>query len=124
VDVNTPRRSLYVATTRWDRGNFSTLFDAANPDQPVEKRGTSTVAPQALFLLNNPFVLAQAKRLAERLQADAKDDEGRIRLAYELLYARPPRGEELRLGLRALGAMGWPDYAHALLCSNELVYLD
>ena len=35
---NTPRRSLYVQTARWDRSNFATLFDAANPDASAEKR--------------------------------------------------------------------------------------
>ncbi len=35
-DLNTTRRSLYVQTARWDRSNFATLFDAANPDASVE----------------------------------------------------------------------------------------
>jgi len=124
AEVNIKRRSLYVSTTRWDRSNYSTLFDAANPDQAVEKRGGSTVAPQALFLLNNPFVQAQAKHLAARLKSAATDDPARVRLAYELLFARPPRDDELRLGLRFLAATRWDEYAHALLCSNEFVFID
>jgi hypothetical protein len=124
VDLTTPRRSLYIATTRWDRSNYSTLFDAANPDQPVEKRTTSTVAPQALFLLNNPFAHTQAKHLAARLKSAAKDDDSRIRLAYQLLYARLPTNEEVRLGHQFLAASNWDEYAHALFCGNEFVYLD
>ena len=124
ADVNIKRRSLYVSTTRWDRSNYSTLFDAANPDQAVEKRGGSTVAPQALFLLNNPFAQAQAKHLAARLKSAATDDPARVRLAYELLFARPPKDDELRLGLRFLASVSWDEYAHALLCSNEFVFID
>ncbi|MBY0460477.1 MAG: PSD1 and planctomycete cytochrome C domain-containing protein, partial [Gemmataceae bacterium] len=59
-DLGVPNRSLYVQTARWDRSNFATLFDAANPDAAVEKRDVSTVAPQALFLLNHEFVVLGA----------------------------------------------------------------
>ena len=74
-DVSQLRRSLYVQTTRWDRSNFSTLFDAANPDQPVEQRTVTTVAPQALFLLNHPFSQEQARRLAERVRKASPADD-------------------------------------------------
>ena len=61
-DIDTPRRSLYVQTARWDRSSFAMLFDAANPDASTEKRTVSTVAPQALLFLNHPFVFAQARQ--------------------------------------------------------------
>ncbi len=44
-DLNIRRRSLYVQTARWNRSNFATLFDAANPDASTAKRTISTVAP-------------------------------------------------------------------------------
>ncbi len=61
-DIDTPRRSLYVQTARWDRSSFAMLFDAANPDASAEKRTVWTVAPQALLFLNHPFVFAQAQQ--------------------------------------------------------------
>jgi hypothetical protein len=132
LDLDRPRRSLYVQTTRWDRTNFSTLFDAANPDQPVEKRTVSTVAPQALFLLNHEFVVGQAKRLAERLRQEVPADEGaRIDRAYRLLFGRPVRPEEAEIGRAFLeraarrgSEAAWIDYVHVLLCSDEFVYVD
>jgi Protein of unknown function (DUF1553)/Protein of unknown function (DUF1549)/Planctomycete cytochrome C len=131
LDLDKPRRSLYVQTTRWDRNNFSTLFDAANPDQSTETRTISTVAPQALFLLNDAFVWNQAKRLAERLRGEAPDDAGRIDRACQLLFGRPPREEERSIGKAFLDRVSgrgsddtWTDYLHVLLCSNEFVYLD
>src|SRR5262249_13310620 len=75
ADLGALRRSLYIQTARWDRSNFATLFDAANPDASVEKRTVSTVAPQALLLLNNEFVLTQAQELAKRLIRDGPTDE-------------------------------------------------
>ena len=74
-----------MQTARWDRSNFATLFDAANPDASVEKRDVSTVAPQALFLLNHDFVLAQAKHLAERVTRDEpKDETARIQRLFQI----------------------------------------
>jgi hypothetical protein len=132
AELGRPRRSLYVQTVRQDRANFSTLFDAANPEAPVERRTVSTVAPQALFLLNNGFVQDQAAHLARRLLAEAPcDDAARIDLAYRLLFGRPTRPGEVAIGrdfLALASARGteaaWADYAHVLLCSNEFVFID
>lgn len=131
-DLNTPRRSLYLQTCRWDRSNFATLFDAANPDAAVEKRDTSTVAPQALFLLNHDFVKTQAKHLADRLFREQRtDSDARIRRLFELAYSRPPTPAEVSLA-RTLALpqsnqdpkAAWIDLAHVILCSNEFVHVD
>jgi hypothetical protein len=130
------RRSLYVQTARWDRGSFATLFDAANPDASDERRNVSTVAPQALFLLNNPFTLQQARHLADRVIAEAPAERAeseslRIQHAYRLLFQRPPIDEELAIARELVSQSapaepkaGWIALAHVLLCSNEFAYLD
>ncbi len=130
------RRSLYVQTARWDRSNFATLFDSANPDASDEQRYVSTVAPQSLFLLNHKFALDQAQHLAERLIRDVPDDTpnaetARIQHAYRLLFSRPASDEEIVIARQVLaqGAeptaeSGWADLAHVLLCSNEFIYID
>ena len=135
-DLSIARRSLYVQTARWDRGSFAMLFDAANPDASDEKRNVSTVAPQALFLLNDGFTLAQAKHLAERLIRDVPNDvpnfeTSRIQHAYELLFSRMATAEEIAVarqlvaeGSQTEPAAAWIDLAHVLLCSNEFVYVD
>jgi cytochrome c553 len=132
ADVQSPRRSLYVQTARWDRGSFALLFDAANPDQSTEKRMATTVAPQALFLLNDEFVRNQAKHLSERLLREVPDDEtARLSHAYRLLFARSPSVEEIEVCRELLTAAAshgteaaWRELAHVLLCSNEFVYVD
>jgi Protein of unknown function (DUF1553)/Protein of unknown function (DUF1549)/Planctomycete cytochrome C len=132
-NIDTPRRSLYVQTARWDRSSFAMLFDAANPDASTEKRTVSTVAPQALLFLNHPFVFTQASRLAGRLAdlAIGDDDNTRIEHAYQLLFGRSARAEELEICRRFLfrsdrpkPQADWPGLAHLLLCSNEFVYVD
>jgi hypothetical protein len=128
-DLGTARRSLYVQTARWDRSNFATLFDAANPDAAVEKRDVSTVAPQALFLLNHEFVKAQAKFLAERVTRDEPTDgTARVHRLFRLLFARAATAEELTIARKLLDGSraetAWADLAHVLLCTNEFVTLD
>ena len=131
-DLGVPNRSLYVQTARWDRSNFATLFDAANPDAAVEKRDVSTVAPQALFLLNHDFVLARAKHLADRATRDEpRDDVARIQRLFRLAFARAASEDEVKVARTLLAAprkggadLAWRDLAHVLLLSNEFIYLD
>ena len=135
-DFAIPRRTLYYMTIRSDRAGFGTLFDGADSTACVEKRTVSTVAPQSLYLLNNPFVLDQtrafAQRLAKEVPEGANSDSSRIRRAYLLLYARPASIEEIRIGqafLRRTRTITknngeWEQYCHILLCANEFVYVD
>jgi hypothetical protein len=135
TELSSPRRSLYLMTIRSDRNNYRSLFDAADPAAIVEKRNESTVAPQALFLLNHPFAVEQAKALAElTLKQASADDKGRIDWLYRRLYARPPTAEETELGIRVIGEAGapkqedvlavWAQYCQILLCANEFMYVD
>jgi hypothetical protein len=121
-DVNSPRRALYLMTVRSDRSTFRELFDAADPTAVIDRRGESTVAPQALWLLNHPFAAARAKALADR--AAKVDEDGRIDWLYRTLYARPPTAKEAEIGRAAVERIGWEGYAQVLLCANEFVYVD
>jgi len=128
VDFRIRRRSLYVQTARWNRSSFAMLFDAANPDSSTQRRTTSTVAPQALMLLNHPFAREQAKHLAERVFREVPEDgDDRIEFLHQLLFARSATTEEVEVAQQVIDsgrADGWVDWAHVLLCSNEFVYLD
>jgi hypothetical protein len=132
-DFNLPRRTLYLMTVRSDRSSFRELFDAADPTAIADRRIDSTVAPQALFLLNHPFALEQARGLGQRMLRDEpKDMEGKIRRLYVLLFGRLPSDPEVRIGLNLLARTGkaeetermWEEYCQVLLCTNEFVYLD
>jgi hypothetical protein len=129
-DFMRPRRTLYLMTIRSDRSTFRELFDAADSTAIVDKRGESTVAPQALFLLNHPFALQQAKAVAERVrQGPASVTQDIIKRLYVLLYGRAPTAQEVEIGQTILDQAGrseqaWEEYCQVLLCANEFVYVD
>ncbi len=128
-DFKIPRRTLYQMTVRSDRTGFGPLFDMPDSTSTAEKRILSTVAPQALFLLNHPFVLEQTQALAKRILGVGKDNRERIEKAYLLLYGRPPLAEEVQIGLDFLSAAGnleraWEEYCQVLLCTNEFIFVD
>ena len=98
-DRNSPRRLIYLATSRSDRSDFGSVFDRANPSLHVERRTTSTVAPQALYLMNHPWMLEQARGLARRPEvAAAADPARRIAILHRLVYGRPATDQEVALG--------------------------
>jgi hypothetical protein len=126
-EIQVPRRTLYLMTIRSDRSNFRMLFDAADPTGIVDQRIDSTVAPQALFLMNDPFVAERAKALADRVAKQGlAGDRARIDWLYRLLYARPSTDRETQIGLSMLreGNDAWQRYCQVLLCANEFVYVD
>ena len=139
-DLASNRRTLYITTVRSDRSTYRMLFDAADPNAMVERRVDSTVAPQALFLLNHPFAMAQARALSVRVVKQAAADEAaRIQWLYGLLYGRPATEREVMIGKAVLSrgreagklAGGgpkpeeiWEPYCQVLLCSNEFMYVD
>ncbi len=127
-DFNMPRRSLYQMTVRSDRTGFGPLFDVADSTGPIERRTVSTVAPQALFLMNHPFVLKQAEMLAARVERDAPAGAAaRIDFLYRLLFGRPPVSVETAVATRLLGAATKADLqvlCQTLLCTNEFIYVD
>jgi hypothetical protein len=127
-DFSTPRRTLYIMSVRSERTGFCPLFDGADPTSIVEKRTVSTVAPQALYLLNSDFMTEQAKALQERMERETpKETDGRIVWLYRLLFGREPKAEEAQVGrafLKAESKEAWRDYAHLLLCTNEFITLD
>ncbi len=129
-DFRSPRRTLYQMTIRSDRSGFGPLFDVADSTEPVATRSVSTVAPQALFLLNHPFVMEQKSALGRLILAAGKaDNKERIEKAYILLYARPPTEEEMLIGLDFLSREGsspqaWEEFCEILLCANEFIYVD
>jgi hypothetical protein len=100
------RRSLYVPVFRNSLPELFEVFDFADPSVVVGQRNQSTVAPQALFLLNDPFVKEQAQAAAKRLLSDtAASDDERITSAFRRTLGRPPDLQEREL-IRAALASG------------------
>jgi hypothetical protein len=137
----TRRRSVYLFQGRLKKNAYLTLFDGPNPNAPTALRSATATPLQALFLMNDRFVIEQSEKLARRLLMDRSSDPERIGLAFELAFGRRPRKEEqtaceaqlllLREKLRTTGlppedhlVKAWASLLQSLLSSNEFVFLD
>ena len=146
------RRSIYVAQKRTVTAPIMDLFDPPDLVSSCPKRSTTTVAPQALQLLNNKFVIGQSTLLAERLRNEVgKDPVEQIRRAFRLSYGRLPDAIELEASQSFLKKQlayhhgltkklqdqgidpaeipdpdkaALTDLCHSLLNSNEFVYVN
>ena len=89
-------RSVYLPLLRGLTPRSLEVFDFAEQGMVTGSRDTTTVAPQALYLLNDPFVRQQSLALAERLLSRTDlDDAGRIHLAYRLTLGRTATAKEI-----------------------------
>ena len=121
------RRTIYGKVSRLDLNPWLARFDFPDPNAHSAKRVETTTPLQKLFLLNSPFLVQQADRLAARLEAYGGSYRSRIEYAYRLLFGRPPTVREAELGEQFVegGAPQlWSQYAQALLISNEMFMVD
>jgi hypothetical protein len=90
------RRSVYAEKIRGLRDPFLEAFNQPGPDKSCELRETSTVAPQALTLLNAEEVQDRSLALAARLTKELSDDTAIVKRAFELALGRGPTHDELK----------------------------
>ncbi|HMJ91234.1 MAG TPA: DUF1553 domain-containing protein, partial [Candidatus Acidoferrum sp.] len=124
-----PRRSVYVPALRNALPEIFEVFDFANPSSVVGARNVSTVAPQALFLMNHPFVSEQANLAAQRVLRDAPTAEARIELIYARALGRKPSVGEAAIARNALQEQGneieaWTAVVHAIFASADFRYVN
>jgi mono/diheme cytochrome c family protein len=101
-DVSPPdqcnRRSIYAFEKRSMLVPLLETFDFNNTVMPAGARSVTTVAPQALMLLNDEFLQGQAEAFAARVAVEAGPDRlKQIELAYRLALGRDPVDSERRL---------------------------
>ena len=125
-EYNEPRRSVYAPVFRNALPEIFEVFDFAPPTMVVGRRDTSTVATQALFLMNNPFVPEQAIAAAQRLKDSSPDPARQIEEAYWLALGRAPTANEQELARRHLDSSpdGLAELVHALFASVEFRYVE
>ncbi|HEV2207626.1 MAG TPA: PSD1 and planctomycete cytochrome C domain-containing protein [Verrucomicrobiae bacterium] len=99
------RRTIYGRVDRANLADVLINFDFANPDMPNGRRHETTVPQQALFLMNSPLVIEQAKHLVALPDfSSCTDETARVQFLYERIYQRPAQAEEVQLGLDFIGA--------------------
>ncbi len=138
------RRSIYLPVSRTNRPFKGSeplrQFDFPTPNEITGARQASTVPTQSLFMMNSPFVLTQATKLAERLLAEnAQSEADRMNRLYLATYGRPGKLDEIQDGVKYLemsvaGSDGesaadargtaWTELCHAVLISTEFLTHD
>jgi hypothetical protein len=126
---NSKRRSLYLPQFRNSMPEMLEVFNAADTSMVTGKRDAGTVAPQALFMMNHPFILKQSQSAAERLLAEEHaDNEERVTRAYRLALGRGPTSGEREVARRFLKGKAekdaWAALFHALFASAEFRYVN
>ena len=140
LDESQRRRSLYFTVKRSKLIPMMVLFDAPDALVPIAVRSTTTVAPQSLFLMNNPQVRRWAEAFAQRVApGPGEGPDASIRSAYRLALGRWPEDAELSAALAFLDAQrhrhraeNHPDPASAALADfcqvlfglNEFVFVE
>ncbi|MCU1258401.1 MAG: hypothetical protein JWO80_1286 [Bryobacterales bacterium] len=136
------RRGVYSYYKRAMKYPMFEVLDEPDSNITCERRGTTTVPTQALTLLNDEFVLLQARYFAERVRTAAGDDPAaQVRKAYLIALSREPKPEELQGNLGFLQKQkAWHAHGHSTtdkpdqdaltdLCAvvlnlNEFVYMN
>jgi hypothetical protein len=135
------KRSVYLLFLRNSMPPELVPFNVPDGVSVAGRRDVTTLPGQALYLLNNPFVLDRARALAAKLLSGADEDPGLVEAAYQRVLARAPTVGEKQLALDFLSHSEMPDgkeasttghgrmthlsaFCQALLASNEFRYLD
>ena len=141
------KRTIYLPVVRNMLPDVLALFDAADPNGVTAVRNETTVAPQSLFLMNNPLVRDSALELARRLTARQTADGGGLTddqlvvEAHRQVLGRSATEAELTeardflsmaqtisadpsADVTARRLSAWQSYCQALLCSNEFLYVE
>jgi hypothetical protein len=140
LDESSRRRSIYFTVKRSKLMPMMQVFDWPDGLQGIAERGTTTIAPQALLLMNNPQVRDYARGFARRAAPDANTSlPDAVKAAYLIAIARPPNADELTDSLAFLAeqtssyqaagkancrVLALTDFCQSLMCLNEFAYID
>jgi hypothetical protein len=132
-----PCRSVYVPVLRNALPEIFEVFDYPDPSTVTGQRSTSTVAPQALFLTNHPFILEQSTLAARRLLGETiESDVRRVEQVFWLALGRPPAAAETAIAVAFVSSGGgeagstagrveaWARVVQALIASPDFRYVD
>ncbi len=137
LDPNMKRRSVYFFMKRSQLIPMMTLFDAPDGTVGIEARTNTTIAPQALLLMNNPVVRTASRAFAGRLAG--MSDADAVKAGYSIAVGRQPATQELADSVAFLAAqrsayqaekkadaveLALLDFCQVLLGLNEFVYVD
>jgi hypothetical protein len=112
------RRTVYGKVSRYKLDEYLMLFDFPSPNLSAEKRFSTTVPLQRLFLMNSDFMQMQSESLAARVAGEA-DNAARIKKLYRMVYNRDATADEVKLGLDYLHNEPMKEFEAAKIRSEE-----
>jgi hypothetical protein len=119
------RRSIYLQMKRSLTLPMLQIFDAPDTATSCARRESSTVAPQALAMMNSEFTAAQAEQFAARIKKQAGDNpEASIDAGWKLAFGRPPGAEERATALDYLQRNSLPRLCLLMFNMSEFIYVD
>jgi hypothetical protein len=122
------RRAVYLPVLRNSLPAIFEVFDFADPDVATGRREATTVPTQALFLLNSPFAIEQARQTANRLLA--VKGAARVKRLYLLALGRPPTDAEVARALAFVRDYqpdereGWAALCQAMFGCTEFRFVE
>ncbi len=118
------RRTVYRINVQSAKSPLLEAFDCPDPSTKTPRRAVTTTPLQALALMNNSFVLRQARSFGERVRKEAGDDpEAQVRRAYRLAFGRPPTKEEAGRAAALVREQGAEIFCWVLLNASEFLYV-
>lgn len=126
-------RSVFLVVKRSLKDPLLESFDFANSHTPVGQRPITTVAPQALMLLNDRFVRQRSEKIAQRLIEQAIENKQRTERLWQLIYQRSVTQQELAVVIDFLWKQAaaeetelsaWTSVVRSILNSNECIYVE
>jgi hypothetical protein len=103
------RRTVYGKVSRYKLDEFLALIDFPSASQSAEKRFSTNVPLQRLFLMNSDFMQQHAERLAAKVVGEA-DDTARIQKTYRLVFDRAATPAEVQAAKEFLAAEPMKQY--------------
>ena len=130
----TNRRSIYLPLRRSNLPTLYTLFDFGDATTPDGHRNPTSVATQALFVMNSPLVIREAKNVVDSVLQRERQDKRRVEQIYLRVLDRRPDASEIDQGLTYLTSLrskwsqigeeqAWTSLTHALMASNEFIFI-
>ncbi|MEQ1933513.1 MAG: DUF1549 domain-containing protein, partial [Fimbriimonadaceae bacterium] len=138
IKYDSPRRAVYLPVIRAALYDVYTAFDFGDPSVMNGDRPSTTIAPQALFMLNSSVVLAATKLQSEAIVKQSHlTDQQRVRQLYLTCFGRPAKDAEVSTALKFLARFevayksakdprlsAWQSLCKSLIASNEFIYVE
>src|SRR5262249_49143962 len=140
TDYTSRRRSIYLPVVRNNVYDLFQLLDYPDAATPSGDRATTTVAPQALMMLNSDFVMEAADKLTERLFRETASAHERLKRLSAIAYGREATSDEIAANRALLSELdrslvtrepdpakrlrqSWNILCHTIVAANEFIYV-